>query len=203
MQHWKDIAHTIRHFVRSPQQIGTIIPSSRFLARKMIDCVSAKTASCIVELGAGTGAITSEMLRQAGPQTRVLIIDVNADAVRLLRERLSQSENVEIIHADARQLEKILDERGIHGVEAIVSSLPFASLSNKMTEEILATAARVLKAGGHFVAFQYTTVLSGKFADFFEIRAKKLEFRNIPPAIVYDCVSKKKSDPRVKPLIIA
>lgn len=196
MQHWKDIAHTLRHFVRSPQQIGTIIPSSRFLAKKMISCVNAQSAKCIVELGAGTGAVTSEVLRQAGPQTRVLIIDVNADAVRLLQERLSQAKNVEIIHADARHLEKILSERGIESVEAIVSSLPFTSLSSEMTDEILSTAARVLKANGHFVAFQYTTVLSRKFADFFQIRAKKLEFRNIPPAIIYDCVSKKKSDVR-------
>ncbi|MEY3901572.1 MAG: hypothetical protein RL189_878 [Pseudomonadota bacterium] len=203
MQHWKDIAHTLRHFVRSPQQIGTIIPSSRFLARKMIACVNAQSAKCIVELGAGTGSITSEMLRQAGAQTRVLIIDVNADAVRLLKERLKQSTNVEIIHADARYLEKILGERGIESVEAIVSSLPFTSLSSEMTDEILATAARVLKADGHFVAFQYTTVLSRKFADFFQIRAKKLEFRNIPPAIIYDCISKKKADVRVNTRISA
>ncbi|MEN9809526.1 MAG: hypothetical protein RLZZ488_1093 [Pseudomonadota bacterium] len=196
MQPWKDIAHTIRHFVRSPHQIGTIIPSSRFLARKMIGCMNAQSATCIVELGAGTGSITSEVLRQAGPQTKVLIIDVNADAVRLLKERLSQSKNVEIIHADARHLEKILGERGIDGVEAIVSSLPFTSLSNEMTDEILSTAARVLRADGHFVAFQYTTVLGRKFADFFQIRSKKLEFRNIPPAIIYDCISKKKADVR-------
>lgn len=193
-QSWKDIRHTLIQFLRNPSEIGTIVPSSRFLAGKMINCVDFRKASTIVELGAGTGAITGEMLRRSSEDNRILIIDLNSDAVSILRERLKAFSNVEVVLGDARALPDILQCRNISLVEAIFSSLPYASLGTEITREILKSASDVLAPEGHFVAFQYTPLHRNLFERHFSIRSAKIEFRNLPPAIVYDCVSK--TEPR-------
>lgn len=189
-RHWSDIKHMIQHFMRAPHQIGSIVPSSRFLAEKMMNCVDLANAQCVVELGAGTGAITLEMLRRTGSHCRILIIDLNPEAVRILSERFKERANIEVILADARELDKLLTERQIPSVEAIISSLPFTSLGEKTTEEILLSTSKVISKGGHFVAFQYSSLLKKTFEKHFNIRSSRFEFRNLPPAIVYDCVSK-------------
>jgi phospholipid N-methyltransferase len=156
----------------------------------MMNCIDFSYASTIVELGAGTGAITNELLRRSGPNNRILIIDLNQAAVSLLQERLRSYPNVEVLLADARTLDTLLKKRNILHVEAILSSLPYASLGTEATKEILSNAAGMLAARGHFVAFQYTPLHKNLFERHFSIRSSKIEFRNLPPAIVYDCVSK-------------
>jgi phospholipid N-methyltransferase len=162
----------------------------------MISCVDFNYASTIVELGAGTGAITNELLRRSSPNNRILIIDLNQDAISLLRERLKENPNVEVVLADARTLDTLLKKRNIERVEAIFSSLPYATLGTETTREILANAAGILAPNGHFVAFQYTPLFKNLFEAHFSIRSSKIEFRNLPPAIVYDCVSK--TEPHVQ-----
>jgi phospholipid N-methyltransferase len=156
----------------------------------MIGCVDFGKAPTIVELGAGTGAITSEMIRRSGPENRILIIDLNPESVSLLKERLRSYSNVEVLLADARSLREILRTRNIQSVEAIFSSLPYASLGAEITKDILTNIAGILAPEGHFVAFQYTPLHRNLFESHFSIRSAKIELRNLPPAIVYDCVSK-------------
>ena len=187
---WKDLAHTIQHFAKSPQQIGAIAPSSRFLANKMMNCIDQRRTKTIVELGAGTGAITQSMLRHVGQDAKVLIIDLNAEAVGLLRDRLKTNHNVEVILDDAGNLPSILGQRGLSSVDAIISSLPYASMSLTVTRAILKSASQTLANEGHFVTFQYTPFLKETFADFFNIRSVRFELRNLPPAIIYDCTPK-------------
>ncbi|MFZ9519051.1 MAG: class I SAM-dependent methyltransferase [Silvanigrellaceae bacterium] len=187
---WKDLAHTVQHFAKAPQQIGAIAPSSRFLATKMMDCIDKKKTKTVVELGAGTGAITQTMLRHVGEEARIIIIDLNAEAVNLLRERLKTNRNVEVVLDDAGNLPGILAQRGLARVDAIVSSLPYASMSPDVTRNILESAAQILSSEGHFVAFQYTPFLKKTFSDYFNISSVRFELRNLPPAIIYDCTSK-------------
>jgi phospholipid N-methyltransferase len=197
---WKDLAHTIQHFAKAPQQIGAIAPSSRFLAKKMMNCIDQRKTKTIVELGAGTGAITQTMLRHVGQDAKILIIDLNMEAVGLLRERLKTNNNVEVILDDAGNLPSILAQRGLSSVDAIVSSLPYASMSLDVTRSILESASQTLANEGHFVAFQYTPFLKNTFADFFDICSVRLELRNLPPAIIYDCRPKQSAGKRRDPM---
>ena len=45
-------------FIKSPKSIGSITPSSTFLAQAMIKPINWNDARAIVELGAGTGIFT-------------------------------------------------------------------------------------------------------------------------------------------------
>ena len=49
-------AHYILHeFIKHPKHTGAIAPSSKILAKKMVDVIDFNKAKCIVELGPGTG----------------------------------------------------------------------------------------------------------------------------------------------------
>ncbi|MBM3382808.1 MAG: methyltransferase domain-containing protein [Betaproteobacteria bacterium] len=187
----KDILHTMGHFIRSPQQIGAVVPSSRFLARRMMDTLDLRRTQTIVELGAGTGAITTELLNRTPPGSKVMIIDANPAAVSILKQRLAGRENLLIVEGDARELQTILKQHNLGRVDAVVSSLPYASLGESITRSILAAAAESLAPDGHFVAFQYTPLLRSTLETYFEIQSSSVELRNFPPAVVYGCVSRK------------
>lgn len=45
-------------YIRSPKQVGSIVPSSKALIKKMIKPIDWTQVNTVVELGAGTGVIT-------------------------------------------------------------------------------------------------------------------------------------------------
>ena len=45
----------LHEFIKHPKHTGAIAPSSKILARKMVDVIDFHRAKCIVELGPGTG----------------------------------------------------------------------------------------------------------------------------------------------------
>src|SRR5882757_1586286 len=47
----------------NPGPVGSAVPSSRFLARRMASFLPRSPKGYVVELGAGTGAITAALLR--------------------------------------------------------------------------------------------------------------------------------------------
>jgi phospholipid N-methyltransferase len=73
----------LTHLLRSPSLTGAVAPSSQFLARAMAD--AARGAVHIVELGAGTGAVTRALARQHPDATLTLVELQPALARRLAR----------------------------------------------------------------------------------------------------------------------
>ena len=54
----------LNEFIKHPKHTGAIAPSSKILAKKMVDVIDFNRAKCIVELGPGTGAFTKEIIRE-------------------------------------------------------------------------------------------------------------------------------------------
>ncbi|MBZ6451536.1 MAG UNVERIFIED_CONTAM: phospholipid methyltransferase, partial [Paenibacillus polymyxa] len=48
----------LQGFLTNPQRVGSLIPSSRFLAAKVVESVPWDEVKTVAELGSGTGAIT-------------------------------------------------------------------------------------------------------------------------------------------------
>lgn len=67
----------LQEFLKHPLQIGSIIPSSRFLERRVVEAAGAADSAVIVELGPGVGGITRALLGAMGPEARLLSIEIN------------------------------------------------------------------------------------------------------------------------------
>jgi len=185
-----------RKFLRHGITIASVWPSSRWLARATIREVNFAQAKVIVELGAGTGPITEAVVRRLQPHTRFLAIERDADFARILRERFRDRPNMEIIHADVRDLDTILKTRGIAEVDYFVSGLPTPSLPVGVRRRLMASIRRYLTAEGVFsniteVPWYYWRYYNKVFQDVnFQFVA-----RNMPPGGVYHCRSVRRLRP--------
>ena len=66
-----------QEFLKHPLQIGSIIPSSSFLERRILEIAGICSAKTIVELGPGTGGMTKAILRAMPQHARLLSIEIN------------------------------------------------------------------------------------------------------------------------------
>ena len=104
-----------------PSLVGAVAPSSRHLARAM--AAQLGPADALIELGAGTGAVT-EALHAAAPGVPLLAVELQEDLATSLQRRLPA---VEVACAPAHE---VLAARrdGAPAATVLVSSLPFRSL---------------------------------------------------------------------------
>lgn len=172
----------ILQYITKPRTTGAILPSSRFLARKMMANIDFAGADCIVEYGPGTGVFTREILRRRKKSTKIILIERNENFFEVLQKEFSGEENVFIYCDSAENVGALLAERGYTCADYIVSGLPFASLPHEISQRILARTREFLKPDGRFITFQYTLLKKKIFAEHLELVDKKHEMRNVPPA---------------------
>jgi phosphatidylethanolamine/phosphatidyl-N-methylethanolamine N-methyltransferase len=183
----------IREFLRDPQAIGAVAPSSRALARAIVDAVDPGARYAILELGPGTGAFTAEILNRLRPGQRYLGIERNPAFHAALCARFGSERAV---LGDAADLDRILPAHGLERIDAVVCSLPWASLPLSIQDRVFAALDRVLGPGGAFASFAYLqgTLLPGGRAlhrrlarEFGDVRRSRIIWANLPPAFVYIC----------------
>ena len=62
-------------YITHPRTVGAILPSSKRLARKMVESIDFENAKCIVELGPGTGVFTENILKKRNKDTIIILIE--------------------------------------------------------------------------------------------------------------------------------
>lgn len=170
-------------FIESPTQVGSITPSSRFLAEKMLESIDWENVRFMAELGAGTGAFTKHIQVLKHPNCKVAVFEKDDD----MRKELYTLYPELFYFEDALCLAKKVQSMGMESLDAVVSGLPFALFEEAVRERIIDEVLHSIKPNGVFVAFQYSlqmkNLLSSKFSRV-EISFVPL---NLPPAFVYVC----------------
>jgi phosphatidylethanolamine/phosphatidyl-N-methylethanolamine N-methyltransferase len=141
--------------LNNPRPVGSAVPSSRFLARRIAGFLPQSPTGYVVELGAGTGAITSALLDRGIPADRLVPVERSATMVRLLRRRFPL---VNVALGDAAQLRSLLKSHlGTANLEVsyIVSSLPLRSLPDDEVTKIVDEIRHVLDGAGRLVQYTY------------------------------------------------
>ena len=174
-----------RKFVKHGTSIASFTPSSRFLARMICKGIDYDKAQCIVELGAGTGPVTTELFRRARPGTRLVIVELDPDFCKRLRAKFPDAD---IVEGDAGRMDELLKERGIESVDHVISGLPLPSFPAPLRDSILASAARTLGPDGTFRQLTNMPYVYWKlYKKYFKEVRFKLVPLNLPPAGVYVC----------------
>lgn len=178
------------HFViaalRAPKKIGGFLPSSRSLARAMASGVDLKRHGHIIELGAGTGVVTHALLQAHVPPERLVVIERDEKLHEVICGHFPQ---LTILQADAIELDKVLENIGVHKVSTVVSSLPFLVMPDEVRNAIQAQMAKVIGEDGVIVQFTYgpkSPILPAQQrALHLEGSRMKLVIGNVPPAHVW------------------
>ena len=125
----------LRLWLSKPRQIATWTPTGPAVARGFVDALAAAPQSGhIVELGAGTGPITSAMLNAGIDRDRLCVVEYDRDLVALLHTRFGQAG---IVQGDARALAGLFTTQGVERIAAVVSTLPILHFSRADQKRVL------------------------------------------------------------------
>jgi phospholipid N-methyltransferase len=171
--------------IASIRTSGTILPSSRFLVKRLADGVDFENARFIAELGVGDGCVTRELLRRMRPDARLVSLEINPVFVEEGR-RIPDS-RLTVVQACATDLPRILREEGIGGVDAVVSSLPLSIMDAEVVDRVLENSRASLRDEGRFVQYQYSLSNHDRLSRGYRDVAVGFTMLNVPPAFVFTC----------------
>jgi phosphatidylethanolamine/phosphatidyl-N-methylethanolamine N-methyltransferase len=183
----------IREFLANPGSIGAIAPSSRHLARRMVEGIDFSGAHVVAEYGPGTGAFTGHITRRLAPGAKFFAVEISPHLSRIWRQRYP---GLKIHRESVAKMPELCREEGVDGVDVIFSGLPWASFKEPLQRELLAATASVLRPGGVLVTFGYqigTWLPAGRrfhklLPEYFsKVTRSRYVWRNLPPAFVVRC----------------
>jgi len=172
-----------RQFLRNPMQVASLVPSSRFLMRRIVTAAAVDRAALVVELGPGTGGTTRAILEALPPRGKLLAIEVNPD----LHHAVSTIPDDRLIahQGDACDLPEILSGYGLGNADAVVSGIPFSTIGRAVGQRIAAAIADALAADGRFVAYQASGRVAELCRPHFGAPRVHTELLNLPPMRVF------------------
>jgi phospholipid N-methyltransferase len=175
-----------RNFFRHPRMLGSIVPSSRFLIKQLLEPINWGRARVIVEYGPGVGGITEEVLRRMRPDCALIAIETNPDFVSYLRRTLSDK-RLHVVQASAADVDEILRGFGYRRADYIISGIPFSTIPAPLREQILRTTHDVLERGGAFLVYQFSTRVLQDLRRIFGYVGRRFEPLNVLPAHLFIC----------------
>ena len=176
----------IKEFWKDKKMIGSMVPSSKYLAAKMLDHIPFKNTKLIIELGPGTGIFTEKIIQKLDVTTQLIVLELNSEFYQELKAKICHT-NVHIKEASADKIGEIMLELGFEKADIIISSLPLANFSAKLRNSILEVVKESLNENGSFIQFQYSLNAYKNLKQLFPVVKLNFTALNFPPAFVYTC----------------
>ena len=172
-----------QEFLKHPFQIGSVVPSSRFLEQRVLEVADISTAQSVVELGSGTGGITRAILAGMPQDARLLSIEINPCFYSLI----SQIKDKRFIAhlGNASLLAEVIAMYGVDAPDVIISGIPFSTMDHHAGSKLLESVSSVLAPHGRFVAYQVSKRVTNLCQPIMGEEYMEMEFLNIPPMRVY------------------
>jgi phosphatidylethanolamine/phosphatidyl-N-methylethanolamine N-methyltransferase len=180
-------------FAKNPVATGAVAPSCARLRDYLTEGIDSQPLRTVVELGAGTGAVTSVIEGKVGPQTTVVAVELNRELALRLAPRFP---GYHVVNESAECLPEVLLDLGLPQADAILSELPWTSFGRTMQAKLVDAVSRSLRPGGHFTTTAYWPAAcfpaGRRFRrmlahEFSLVRTSPIVWGNIPPAFVYQC----------------
>ena len=172
----------IKEFLKSPKITGAVYPSSKRLASQMAREVNVSNDGIVLELGAGTGRVTTALLKKGIRPEQLIVIEKSLKLASTLREKFP---TIKVVHGDAANLLNLLNEHEQKNIRCIVSSLPFRSLPSNTTSAIMQQLKKLLDSNTKLIQFTYS--LCRKQPRYFvnlRLFRTSVVWLNVPPAKV-------------------
>ncbi|MFO0812745.1 MAG: hypothetical protein U0796_05975 [Gemmatales bacterium] len=161
---------------------GSVIPSSRYLGRELAASLRGnRRPARILEIGAGTGPVTAQILPYLIEGDHLDVVEINSDFIPVLQKRFSQAISppnhggdgrgsgveatlpqapqqpiqpwtMRLLHAPVQQV----PGEGVY--QHLISGLPFNNFPIKLVREIWDSIHRLAAPGATFSFFEYVAV---------------------------------------------
>jgi phospholipid N-methyltransferase len=206
-QHLDDRLKFLKAFIANPRQVGAILPTSRWAVRDMLDLGDVPNAKLVVELGAGTGVQTGELLARLGPEAELVAVGggTGSQTGELLTRLAPDAEliSVEIdpalaellagryrdprLHVVCDSAENLAEHLDGRRADIVVSALPYTSFAPALRQRILDVLPRIVAPGGAVLVIQYSPLILKELRRRFARVTTRISPWNVPPAVLFAC----------------
>ncbi len=125
--------------------------SHRLMKRMAVEMTRARSGDTVLDLAGGTGDLSILLSKRVGPSGQVLLCDINADMLRVGRDRLIDAGHASVMFAqgDAEQL-PLPDQ----SLDAVIIGFGLRNVTDK--EKALRAMCKALKPGGRLVILEFS-----------------------------------------------
>ncbi|AHJ69484.1 Phosphatidyl-N-methylethanolamine N-methyltransferase [Granulibacter bethesdensis] len=141
----------LKRWLANPLQMGSVIPSSPALCRRVAAQIRRNHDQIVLELGAGTGVISKALLESGIPPERLFVVEIVPDMAVHLRKALP---GVQVIEGDARELPALLPAQWHGRVGSIVCGIPLVLLPLPAQKRFI-DAMEAVAPGMGFLHYSY------------------------------------------------
>lgn len=174
----------LRKFLRHGTRVASFTPSSRSLASAMCRWVDPTRPQTIIEVGAGTGAVTVAATSAMHPESRLIAIELDPDFAAILQARCPQ---ITTVCGNVREIDSHLGSLGIERFDVLLSGLPVPSLPRAVNAALL----NCLASRGREAVFSQLTLMPWVYWRMYGRLFREVHFQlvvgNLPPGGVYHC----------------
>jgi phospholipid N-methyltransferase len=172
-----------RRFLQRPWRVASIVPSSKALVERVSEKIDFDRAHVIAEYGPGEGVHTREIARRMGPDSQLLLFELDPAFSRDLERQFADDPRVHVVNRDAAALPEELERRGIVQCDYILSGIPFSILNIEKKRALLRKTHDALAPDGSFIIYQVTNELK-QHATVFGDAESEYFLQNIPPMFI-------------------
>ena len=140
-----------RRWLANPLQMGSIVPSSPALCRRVVAHTSWSGGAAVLELGAGTGVIGQALLAAGLPPERLLVVEIVPAMAEHLRRVLP---GATVLTGDARNLPALLPPAWHGRIGTVICGIPLVLLSTAAQRRFIG-AIEAVAPGRGFLHYSY------------------------------------------------
>ncbi len=150
----QDIANAglfFRRWMANPLQMGSIVPSSPALCRRLVAHTHADPDQIVVELGAGTGVVSRALIEAGLAPERLHVVEIVPDMAAHLRQVLP---GAQVMEGDARRLPQLIPQ-ALHGrIGTVIVGIPLVLLPVDEQRRFI-DAIQAVAPGLGFILYSY------------------------------------------------
>lgn len=172
--------------VSNIKTIGSFLPSSKYLTKKLLHNIDFKKAKVLIEFGPGNGILTKNIIKKLSPNAKLICFEINNNFYNKLNE--INNPQLIILNCSADNVASELKKLEIEKVDGIISGLPLSNISKIIGESIIKESYTILNKGAYYIQYQYSLNHFKRIKKAFKNNVVlSFEFLNVPPAVIYTC----------------
>ncbi|HKM61761.1 MAG TPA: methyltransferase domain-containing protein, partial [Acidisphaera sp.] len=114
-----------RRWLANPLQMGSVVPSSPALCKRIVAQTVRAPDEYVLELGAGTGVISRALLESGVPADRLFVVEIAPAMAAHLRSALP---GARVIEGDARRLTELVPADWHGRIGTVICGIPLVLL---------------------------------------------------------------------------
>ena len=171
-----------RRWLQNPLQMGSVIPSSPVLCKLIAKHIEKGSEAAVLELGAGTGAVTHSLIRSGIAPRRIVLVEIVPEMAEHLELTFPETK---VLQADAFNLPVEKLNHIAPNIGTVICGIPLVLLPEKKQRQFI-DQVKAVAPGKGFLLYTYCITSPLPYRTL-KLEAERLAWTplNFPPASVW------------------